>query len=59
MADAWRIRYCDDMIRKVNALFGYDAVKTRCIDAAGAIRKNDRNGSTRRGNGWQAENRKS
>lgn len=59
MADAWRIRYCDDMIRKVNALFGYDAVKTRCIDAAGAIRKNDRNGNTRRGNGWRAENRKS
>jgi DNA polymerase-3 subunit alpha len=51
MDEALRIRYCDAMTREVNAIFGYDAVQTRCIDAANAMRNSDLNG--RRNNGRQ------
>ncbi|PIE67299.1 MAG: DNA polymerase III subunit alpha [Deltaproteobacteria bacterium] len=50
MDEDLRIRYCDAMTREVNAIFGYDAVQTRCIDAATAMRNSDLNGG-RRGNG--------
>ena len=49
MADDMRIRYCDAMVREVNAIFGYDAVQSRCSEAAAAMRQRDHNG--RRGNG--------
>ena len=38
MTEAMRIRYCKAMTREVNAIFGYNAVQTRCIDAASAMR---------------------
>ena len=49
MAEDLRIRYCDAMTREVNAILGYDAVQTRCSDAASAMRTSDLNG--RRNNG--------
>ena len=49
MDDDLRIRYCEAMTREINAIVGYDAVQTRCIDAAAAMRHSDLNG--RRGNG--------
>jgi DNA polymerase-3 subunit alpha len=51
MNDGLRIRYCDAMTREVNAIFGYDAVQTRCIDAAAAMRNGDLNGGRRGHNG--------
>ncbi len=51
MDDAFRIRCCDAMIREVNAIFGYEAVQTRCIDAAAAMRNSDLNGRRNNGNG--------
>ncbi|MDL2329144.1 DNA polymerase III subunit alpha [Desulfosarcina sp. OttesenSCG-928-A07] len=48
-----KIRYCESLTREVNAVLGYDAVKTRCIDAAGAMQMNDRKNAGRRGNGRQ------
>ena len=51
MADDLRIRYCEAMTREVNAILGYNAVKSRCSDAASAMRNSDLNG--RRGNGRQ------
>jgi DNA polymerase-3 subunit alpha len=49
MTESLGIRYCDAMIREVNAIFGYNAVETRCIDAAAAMRNSELNG--RRNNG--------
>jgi DNA polymerase-3 subunit alpha len=46
-----RIRYCDAMTREVNAIFGYQAVESRCSDVANAMRTSEQNG--RRGNGRQ------
>jgi DNA polymerase-3 subunit alpha len=49
MNDEMRIRYCDGLRREVNTIVGYDAVQTRCIDAAAAMRNSDLN--ARRSNG--------
>ena len=50
MAESLRIRYCDAMTREVNAILGYDAVQSRCSDAASAMRNNGSlNGRSRNG----------
>lgn len=49
MAEEMRIRYCDSMIREINAILGYDAVHTRVSDAASAMRNSDRNGHRNNG----------
>ncbi|MBC2710590.1 MAG: DNA polymerase III subunit alpha [Desulfosarcina sp.] len=51
MTEALRIRCCDAMTREVNAILGYNAVQTRCSDAASAMRNSDLNGH--RNNGRQ------
>jgi DNA polymerase-3 subunit alpha len=51
MSDTLGIRYCREMTREINAIFGYNAVQTRCSDAASAMRNNDLN--ERRNNGRQ------
>jgi DNA polymerase-3 subunit alpha len=43
MAAGMHIRFCEDMTREVNAIFGYDAVQTRCIDAINTMRDGDLN----------------
>ncbi len=51
MAEDFCIQYCDAMIREVNSIFGYDAVQTRCIDAAGAMRNSNMGKRSKSGNG--------
>ena len=51
MTEELRIRYCGAMTREVNSILGYNAVETQCIDAAGAMRKNDLNGKRKNRNG--------
>jgi len=51
MTEELRIRCCDAMTREVNAIFGYNAVQTRCIDAASALRNSDLNGRRNNRNG--------
>jgi hypothetical protein len=51
MTDALHIRFCDAMMREINSIFGYNAVQSRCSDAASTVKNGDLNG--RRGNGRQ------
>jgi DNA polymerase-3 subunit alpha len=51
MTEELHIRYCDEMTREVNAIFGYNAVQARCIDAASALRNGGLNGRRKNGNG--------
>jgi DNA polymerase-3 subunit alpha len=53
MTDTLRVRYCDAMTREVNAIFGYDAVQSRCIDVDSAMRNSSLAGRRNNGNGRQ------